>query len=224
LNLWAPYFICASNEEEFKEWLTALFQVVSKFTTPEENFENNLEKFLQQAYVESLVVIFTRFFSESLLFSVFYQFCSVQSNPKPTEKRKVKQSSRVKDVTSSVSSSVPVSSYLRGNNKENSSTTLSPDGSTKISSSLVPQNVVLASEKTMEKMINDTDHTIDKNVNTNVSNIRKLDTDVDPSSIASENNLLSVKSATQNAKLTLVRTLNVKKFIVAYFTFWRQFF
>jgi hypothetical protein len=57
-NLWAPYFICAEKEQDFKEWLTALFRVISKFASSEDNFETDLEKFLQQAYVPTILIVY----------------------------------------------------------------------------------------------------------------------------------------------------------------------
>ena len=48
--MWAPYFICANDEHDFKEWLTALISVVSR-SNPADDFEYNLDKFIAQWYV-----------------------------------------------------------------------------------------------------------------------------------------------------------------------------
>jgi hypothetical protein len=50
MNMWAPYFICANDERDFKEWLTALISVVSR-SNPADDFEYNLDKFISQWYV-----------------------------------------------------------------------------------------------------------------------------------------------------------------------------
>jgi hypothetical protein len=50
MNMWAPYFICANDERDFKEWLTVLISVVSR-SNPADDFEYSLDKFIAQWYV-----------------------------------------------------------------------------------------------------------------------------------------------------------------------------